>query len=311
VQSVGTSSSAQPVTVTNTSAADRKINNVTLAGTDAVDFVRFGSGCIGKTLAPSATCQVSVAFRPASGGDKAAQLQVISGGQTASVDLSATGLAGPTLSVDPTFEDFGSLIVGTVSATRLFTVTNTSPGEVTIDHADLIGGNTADFVRYAGNCLSTTLAAGATCQISALFRPQSAGAKTAQIRLSTTASPPVTTDLTGVGLSATVLVFDPTAWDFGNQAVGKASATKNILVTNGSSGLLTVAHADLTGADASSFVRYAGGCLNVALIPGQSCTISALFRPVSEGAKVAQLKLTIPGKAPQYVDLSGTGTPAT
>ena len=58
-------------------------------------------------------------------------------------------------------------------------------------------------------------------------------------------------------------------------------------------------------------VRYAGGCLNVTLAAGESCTVSALFKPTSEGAKSAQLKLTVTGKPPQLIELSGTGAPVT
>jgi hypothetical protein len=36
--------------------------------------------------------------------------------------------------------------------------------------------------------------------------------------------------------------------------------------------------------------------------------VSALFRPQSAGPKRAQLKLTLAGRTPQLIDLSGTGT---
>jgi hypothetical protein len=73
-QRVGTTSSPRTVTLTNTGAAPLTISKVQLGGTNPGQFAR--SSACPANLAPGASCQVTVTFKPTSRGDKSATLSL-------------------------------------------------------------------------------------------------------------------------------------------------------------------------------------------------------------------------------------------
>ena len=94
---VGSPSASKLVTFTNHGTADLNIDAVTVAGTDASDFVILSDDCTGATLAPTETCTVESRFTAAHAGDRAAFLASASDslGNPHHVDLSGHGEAAP------------------------------------------------------------------------------------------------------------------------------------------------------------------------------------------------------------------------
>jgi hypothetical protein len=89
---VGTTSSPQTVTVTNVGTAAASFLHpfgFNTAGTDCGDF-HFNSQC-GTSLAPSASCQVTVTFQPKAIGTRTASLLALQGARTVSIPMSGTG----------------------------------------------------------------------------------------------------------------------------------------------------------------------------------------------------------------------------
>jgi DNA-binding beta-propeller fold protein YncE len=86
---IHTSSAAQSVTVTNTSANTVAITGIALRGTAAGQFT-FSDNC-GKSLAAYRTCTLEAIFRPTAEGAKTAFLDVNGGGGGRSVKLTGTG----------------------------------------------------------------------------------------------------------------------------------------------------------------------------------------------------------------------------
>jgi 6-phosphogluconolactonase len=86
---IDTSSAAQPVTVTNTSAKAVAVASIALRGTAPGQF-SFTSDC-GKLLAAYRTCTLEAIFRPTTEGAKTAFLDVNGGGGGRSVKLTGTG----------------------------------------------------------------------------------------------------------------------------------------------------------------------------------------------------------------------------
>jgi P pilus assembly chaperone PapD len=86
-----TTSAAQTVTLTNAGPATITLASITLAGTNPADFVELKT--CGSTLAPAATCQVIVAFKPAAAAAYTATLSIADNGASSpqSVALSGTG----------------------------------------------------------------------------------------------------------------------------------------------------------------------------------------------------------------------------
>lgn len=87
-----TTSAAQTVSVTNTSAIAMPITSITLTGSQASQFVQ--SNNCGTLLAAGKACQVQVSFRPTTTGSKSASLSIVAGagGGTKTVALSGTGM---------------------------------------------------------------------------------------------------------------------------------------------------------------------------------------------------------------------------
>jgi hypothetical protein len=82
----------QTITVTNTGNASLTISGLTFAGADDNDFLIGSSSCLG-TVAPSASCQLTVRFAPSAGGTRAAALEIASDDPAgpSAVQLSGTG----------------------------------------------------------------------------------------------------------------------------------------------------------------------------------------------------------------------------
>jgi hypothetical protein len=70
------SSSAEQLTVTNGGYTPRVLGAVTLSGAQASSFTLSSDGCSGQTLAPGASCALTVRFDPGAVGTFAAQVNV-------------------------------------------------------------------------------------------------------------------------------------------------------------------------------------------------------------------------------------------
>lgn len=87
---VGTTSTGQSVTFTNTGNATLTFGTIAKAGTNPGDFALATDGCSGQSLAAGATCSVQVTFAPTAAGARSASLSIPSNaaGSPASVALS-------------------------------------------------------------------------------------------------------------------------------------------------------------------------------------------------------------------------------
>jgi hypothetical protein len=91
----GAQSAPQTATLTNRGASDLSMGTVTVAGTGAASFVIVADSCSGATVAPGASCQTDVRFRPAGLGARAATLRFADDAADSpqSVPLSGTGIS--------------------------------------------------------------------------------------------------------------------------------------------------------------------------------------------------------------------------
>ncbi len=88
-QAKGTTSNPQVVTLTNVTSARAFVGTVQIAGPNGREFTE--TNTCGASLAPRASCQVSVRFAPQFRGAQTATLQVFGGGTTLSATLAGTG----------------------------------------------------------------------------------------------------------------------------------------------------------------------------------------------------------------------------
>ncbi len=91
----------------------------------------------------------------------------------------AVVLTDPVAVLAPAAGAFADRAVGTTSAGRGFTVTNTGTGRLTPGSAALTGTDPAQFAVVADTCSGRVLPAGSACTVEIAFGPSSAGAKSA------------------------------------------------------------------------------------------------------------------------------------
>jgi hypothetical protein len=110
-QTVGSSSSATPVTLTNSGAVALTVTSVTLGGADAGEFTQTNN-C--TTVQPLASCAINVTFAPTAAGAVSANLIVADNAGTGSqmVVVSGTGTSSP----DFTFGTASGSSSSTISA---------------------------------------------------------------------------------------------------------------------------------------------------------------------------------------------------
>src|SRR4029079_15549958 len=116
-------------------------------------------------------------------------------------NFSAGTTTAPAVTFSPASVDFGGQIVGTPSATRGVSLTNSGNAPLSISAIALTGANAADFSQQTTCPLSpATLGAGASCQLTVRFTPASACARSASISVTDDAAgSPQSVPLTGTG----------------------------------------------------------------------------------------------------------------
>jgi hypothetical protein len=171
-QTVGTTSSPQTITLTNKGRLPLTISAVSGAGAFAQ------KNTCGMLVAPGKSCTISVTFTPNSVGAVAGRLTIkdIDPTSPQSVTLSGTGLAAPDVQVSPTFLGFGLHKVGTTT-TKTVTVSNQGSAALAITKMTITGANSIDFTQ-SNNC-GSSLAAGKSCTVNAVFKPHATGTRTA------------------------------------------------------------------------------------------------------------------------------------
>jgi hypothetical protein len=193
----GTTGGAKAFTVTNTGEVPTGTLSSSLVTGDKDQFATSNNTCDGVTLAPAATCSVTVSFAPTTTGLKSSSLQVgaIPGG-AATASFSGTGATPAALGLSPQMHSFGAVMPGT-SASKVFTVTNTggvSTGALTTTIETSASGQ---FTIIDNTCSGQTLVAGGTCTLSVSYAPTSPGPKSATLQV--TATPGGTANASIVG----------------------------------------------------------------------------------------------------------------
>ena len=210
-QTVGTTSAARPVTITNNSTVNVSITAA--AATPTPEFSATGN-CVGN-LAAGASCTMNVTFTPSAAGNRSGNLTITSNatGSPHAVTLAGPGVTAPTAAatLDTTALSFPSTGTGAAATPLKSTLTNTGNAALTIFAVAIGGTNAQDFKLGTGTtCAAGTLAVNATCQVEAEFKPQSDGSKSAEVVVAHSAG---TTRIAvgGMAMAATTSTGTPTA----------------------------------------------------------------------------------------------------
>jgi len=194
-QVLGTTSAAKVVTLKNTGTATLSITSISTSGTNAADFAQ--THTCGTSLAPGASCSISVTFKPAASGTRTASLSVADNASGSPQKVKLTGI-GTSARLSPSSLTFAAQTVGTTSAAKTVTLTNLGTTALTITSISITGTNATDFSQT--HTCGSSLAAGASCTMSVKFKPTATGARTASLSVADNASgSPQTVKLTGTG----------------------------------------------------------------------------------------------------------------
>jgi len=220
--------------------------------------------------------------------------------------VSGTGIAQPPVfAISPASLAFANQAVGTTSAPQFVTLTNTSKTDtLTLSTLD---GSSSDFPVPVA--CQTQIAPGASCTISALFRPAAPKAYSGVMHIEAESItcpactfPAQTVSLTGTGV-APVITLSPTSLTFSGTQ-GDPIAAQTVSVTNTGNEALGFSGIAVVGANASLF-NQTNNCPS-SLATSASCTVSVSF--VAQTAGVFNANLNFLGAGPSGASASASMT---
>jgi len=286
-QPVGTTSSAQTVTLSNTGSGALNISSIATTG----DYAQTNN--CGASLGAGASCSINVSFTPTAAGTRPGALSVTdnASGSPQTVALSGSGIA---VGLSPASLIFANQLVGTTSPAQ--TVTLSNPGSAPLKISSI--ATTGDYMQ-TNNC-GGGLGAGASCSIKVSFKPTAAGTRTGTLSVTDDASgSPQTVALSGSGIA---VGLSPASLTFANQLVGTTSPAQTVTLSNAGSAPLKISSIATTGDYTQS--NNCGGSLNA----GTSCSINVTFKPTATGTRTGTLSVTDNASgSPQTVALVGSG----
>jgi hypothetical protein len=291
---VGMTSMAQVVQLTNRSNKDpARITSITVSPDFALAAT--SAQCVaGNTLAPLASCNLSVVWAPTDSGERSGQVKIADSDPASPhiIDLHATAtgirLSPATLRWNPT-------AVGKTGNSQGMEVRNEGRTPIEIESIEASG----DFFQQ--NTCGKELIQHQNCFITVWFQPTDAGKRVGTVLIHD--SDPTRIQqalLTGVG---SALDLSPVEMDFGAHAAESTSAPQIVTVSNRGITKVNIAAVNVSG----DFVIPGKTCGDT-IAPGQSCRVSISFSPTAGGVRMGVLKIeTDNGSLPQNVTLSGTG----
>jgi hypothetical protein len=297
MQRVGTTSPQQLLTLTNTGNSTLTISSVGAAG--AVVFSQ--TNTCPATLAPGASCPISVTFRPVYTGTYYGDVVLIS--DTGNVrgsekDVLLTGPSGASIAtLSSTNLSLAATKVGTSSAPASVIITNT--GGMTLDISSIAASG--DFAQ-SNNC-RTTLAPNASCSVNVVFTPTATGSRSGVLTVNSDAqNGNVSVSLTGIGAVPNASLA-PLSLTFATIPVGTQSGSSAVTLSN--SGAVPM---NISSIAASGDFGQSNNCPS-SLAANSSCTINVIFAPAAAGTRAGSVIVTddAPGGS-QTVSLSGTAT---
>ena len=308
---VGQSSPAQTVTVSNTGGAPLANVGFQMIGLSASSF-SYGSTTCGATLANGGSCTVQVTFTPAAAGGSMAALVISSstpGVAPVTVPLTGTSQNPVGLNVSP-----AQLVFPIVASGQ------SSTAQVTITNNGVTAANSLTFpvtppFSVTQNTCGTSLAAGASCTIGVVFSPALDGNFTGTLTIASSSQTQALVLLSGTGGVPGSVQFQPgligpcsvgtTAVNcFPQTGVGLLSSPVTVTITNPDP---VTSLRSLALAVSAGFKLVSNACPST-LAALASCTVGVEFAPTSVGTQSGTLTVSDSVLTPgSIMTLSGTG----
>jgi Abnormal spindle-like microcephaly-assoc'd, ASPM-SPD-2-Hydin/Divergent InlB B-repeat domain len=218
--SPGETSAEASVRISNAGEQASAALATAMGGQDPGAFVVTRDGCAGLVLAPAASCEVRLAFRPSDERQFGAELRLTAGAAGANVAMTGRGVDTAQLAISKAASSFQGVELGQSASTSL-TISNlgthaTSP--LSFDAA----GDTGSFT-VGGPCIGRSLAPGDSCPLQVTFSPQTLGAKALSLTILGSRFASVRTTFDGYGKRVVVLTVSEQG--DGNVAVSGSADT--------------------------------------------------------------------------------------
>ena len=294
--------SAEAVKATNTSCIFNDIDT----GTNAM-------ACVNPELQESPDCAVMYAGDPAG---------ILTGFKAGTGYDEATGLGSlnvanavnnwPSIAPSAEFSTTGLTFAvtseGSPSASQLVTLKNQGKIPLNLSGTGLgitiIGTNASSFSQT--NTCGTSVAAGASCTVTVVFKPAAIGALTASLSFADNAfgSPQLVT-LSGTGVApAPVAKLSAQTLSFNSTTVGSTNTAPSITLTNSGTAALAITSISFVGTNATAFTET--NTCGISLAIGKSCGIVVSFKPTVAGTLTATLDVKDnEAGSPQTLAVSG------
>ena len=217
-------------------------------------------------------------------------------------------VSGPVAAIFPASEDFGTITVGQSSNSKIVTLTNTGGQALSITSISATGANPSDFVATPNCSLPTVLLPNATCAISVVFSPGTAGTRQASLAATDNApGSPQSIPLSGSGAPlAPAVTLTPGSLTFASTLQGSTSPAQTVTVTSAGTATLHISSVLLGGASPADF-QVASACSGAYPV-ASSCNITVTFSPLAAGQRTANITINDDApNSPQSVQLTGTG----
>jgi len=248
-----------------------------------------------QSLEPGQSCPIRVVFVPAVDGLRTATLTVtLESGRRLASALSGIGVTDVPPSLESSLE-FGKVDVGSTSPASALTLTAGSKPLTIVD----VKIDSHEF-RATPHC-PATLDAGATCSISVLFTPESAGPKAATLTVIEKGGESLTSSLTGTAVPEVPPVL-ARSLDLGDVELGSRSQAMTLTLTAGSKQL---AIRGISSDEPREF-RVTDSCPRL-LATDTSCSIEVVFSPLVAERRTSTLEVALAGREPLRSRLTGSG----
>lgn len=292
---VGSSSSAQTFTITNTGNVALVIGTTSISGTNASEFTKQNDNCNGATVNPGATCTLEVVFSPTTYGSKSATLN-IPGDPDGPVQITLAGVGlDCEISLSSTTLAFSNVVIGQTRDLSV-TVTNDGTDDLTISSVVLSG---AGYTLQQTISNGTVIAAGDNATITVRLTPVAETSYSGSVTINSddTDEPALAVTLTGAGVTAPTahLSISPSGTiDFGNNEIDSTGDDSTNTITVTSDGTLDLVIGTVSLNDTTNYTKTADTCSG-ATVPysgSGTCQITVRFNPTTVGTKAATV--TIP-----------------
>ncbi|WP_353570790.1 choice-of-anchor D domain-containing protein [Candidatus Albibeggiatoa sp. nov. BB20] len=316
---LGDKSSTKIIQLKNTGSGILRLGNIDVSGNQFIVETAF---CNNKTLRSGSACSLIAYFEPSTIGESLGQITILSNDpDTSKAEINMQGIGASWCSGNyqkevytyPQTPNFGTELVGNESSMyAYFSSYARGCDALEITSVQLVGADASEFQLKNQQCYSGSWSNNsyASCSFNPVFKPSSAGNKSAQVKVTLSDNSSYNIDLVAEAVSSgqPAIELSPTTFSFEPIIVGFASNQyETIQVRNTGNINLNINSTKLLGSDADNFEVYNWGCKYSILKPGATCNIYAQFNPLTAGVKNASLVISAPD-ATAEMGLTGTAT---